>query len=232
MTLLAIQDLVVVYGKKQVLHGVSLEVGKGEIVALIGHNGAGKTTLMRSTLGLGPRQSGRASFDGVDMPADDAVGNIRRGIAFVSQGRNTFRSMTIAENLGIAISSAGSEAESRIPLVEEMFPMLRDRRRAVASTLSGGQQQMLALALAILRGPRLIMLDEPSTGLAPVLVSNVFKQLVELRDRLGMSILVVDQNVRQLMTFCDRLVILKAGSVIYDGAATGIGDDQQLWSLF
>lgn len=232
MTLLDVKDLVVAYDNKQVLHGVDLSVPAGKIVALVGHNGAGKTTLLRAIVGLAPRRSGSIRFDGAELKADEVARNIGRGIAFVTQGRNTFRSMTIAENLAVAVSSAGREAEARIDMVEEMLPLLKERRRALASTLSGGQQQMVALALALVRGPRLIVLDEPSTGLAPVLVGSVFQKIVEMRDRLGMSVLVVDQNVRQLVGFCDRLSILKAGRMVFDGMPGEIGDDRRLWELF
>lgn len=232
MTLLDVKDLVVAYDNKQVLHGVDLSVPAGKIVALVGHNGAGKTTLLRAIVGLAPRRSGSIRFDGAELKADEVAQNIGRGIAFVTQGRNTFRSMTIAENLAVAVSSSGREAEARIAMVEEMLPLLKERRRALASTLSGGQQQMVALALALVRGPRLIVLDEPSTGLAPVLVGSVFQKIVEMRDRLGMSVLVVDQNVRQLVGFCDRLSILKAGRMVFDGLPGEIGDDRRLWELF
>jgi branched-chain amino acid transport system ATP-binding protein len=223
---------VVAYDNKQVLHGVDLAVPAGKITALVGHNGAGKTTLLRSVIGLAPRRRGSVRFDGAELQAGDVASNVRRGIAFVSQGRNTFRSMTIAENLAVAVSSAGREAAIRLPMVEDMFPLLKERRKAVASTLSGGQQQMVALALALVRGPRLIVLDEPSTGLAPVLVAAVFQKVIEMRERLGMSVLVVDQNVKQLLDFCDRLSVLKAGRIVFDGLPGDISDDRQLWELF
>lgn len=230
--MLDVRDVSVAYGKKQVLHQVSLEIGKGEILALVGHNGAGKTTLLRTIVGLTPRTAGSVTFEGADMPSRAIVRNVNRGVAFVTQGRNTFSSMTIAENLAVAISAGGKEAHARLSMVEEMFPLLRERRGAIASTLSGGQRQMLALGLALLRGPKLIILDEPSTGLAPVLVANVFKQVIDMRDRLGLSVIVVDQNVRQLLGFADRVSILKAGRMVYAGAPSEIADDERLWSLF
>jgi branched-chain amino acid transport system ATP-binding protein len=230
--MLNVRDVSVAYGKKQVLHQVSLEIDKGEILALVGHNGAGKTTLLRTIVGLTPRTSGSVVFEGADMPSKAVVQNVNRGVAFVTQGRNTFSTMTIGENLAVAISAGGREAAERLPMIEAMFPLLKERRGAIASTLSGGQRQMLALGLALLRGPKLIILDEPSTGLAPVLVSNVFKQVIEMRDKLGLSVIVVDQNVRQLLSFSDRVSILKAGRVVYAGAPAEIADDQSLWSHF
>jgi branched-chain amino acid transport system ATP-binding protein len=232
MNLLDVRELVVAYDNKQVLHGVDLAVPAGKITALVGHNGAGKTTLLRAVIGLAPRRRGSVRFDGAELQAGDVASNVRRGIAFVSQGRNTFRSMTIAENLAVAVSSSGNEAQARLPTVEDMFPLLKERRTSVASTLSGGQQQMVALALALVRGPRLIVLDEPSTGLAPVLVTAVFQKVIEMRERLGMSVLVVDQNVKQLLGFCDRLSVLKAGRIVFDGLPGDIAGDRHLWELF
>lgn len=230
--MLSVRDLVVAYGKKQVLHGVDLDVSAGQIVALVGHNGAGKTTLLRSIVGLESRVSGSVAFLGDSVPEGKVAASVRRGIAFVPQGQNTFRSMSVAENLAIPMAEAGTDGSERLAIVEEMFPILRERRQAVASTLSGGQQQMLALGIALLRGPRLIILDEPSTGLAPVLVDEVFTRVMEMRDRLGMSVLVVDQNVRRLIAFADHVTVLKAGSVALDGTPASIGDDERLWSLF
>jgi len=230
--MLNVSGLVVAYGKKQVLHGVDLSAAEGEIVGLVGHNGAGKTTILRSIVGLAPRQAGTVTFGGEPVPAGGVAANVRRGIAFVPQGRNIFSTLTVAENLAIPLSLAGEEGRARLEAVESMFPLLRERRSALASTLSGGQRQMLALGIAILRGPRLILLDEPSTGLAPFLVEEVFRRIVEMRDRFGMAVIVVDQNVSRLLGLCDRMVVLKAGAVVFDGSAEGLGADRSLWSLF
>ncbi len=231
MSLLEVRDLSVAYDKKQVLHGVDLDVAPGRILALVGHNGAGKTTLLRAIVGLVHRSSGDVVFDGQPLKQMAVAANVRRGIAFVTQGKNIFSSMKIGENLTVAMSAAGTGPE-RLEMVETMFPLLRERRHAVASTLSGGQRQMLALGLALMREPRLIILDEPSTGLAPNLVASVFDTIVEMRDRLGLSVIVVDQNIRMLTEFSDHMCVLKAGRRIFDGPPSDIADDKHLWGLF
>jgi branched-chain amino acid transport system ATP-binding protein len=230
--MLAIRDLVVGYHLKNVLHGVSLDVGKAEIVALVGHNGAGKTTLMRSALGLTPWRTGSVVFDGQAVVTGRVAQTVARGFAFVPQGRNTFRSLKVSENLDVAVNAGGPSAKARMDEVFAMFPILRERLAQPASKLSGGQQQMVALALALVRGPRLIMLDEPSTGLSPVMVDEVFKRVVEMRERFGISVLIVDQNVRRLLSIVDRVAVLKAGRKVFDGAPATIQNDDQLWQLF
>ena len=230
--ILDVRDLVVGYNQKNVLHGVSLTVNKAEIVALVGHNGAGKTTLMRSALGLTPSSSGSVVFDGQAVEAGQVAQTVTRGLAFVPQGRNTFRSLKVAENLDIAVNAAGPGAAARLDEVFAMFPILRERLAQPAGKLSGGQQQMVALALALVRGPRLIMLDEPSTGLSPVMVDEVFRRVVEMRERFGISVLIVDQNVRRLLGIVDRLAVLKAGRMVFDGSPASITNDNQLWQFF
>jgi len=230
--LLDVRGLVVAYDKKQVLHGVDLAVPPGAIVALVGHNGAGKTTLLRAALGLVPRLAGSVAFDGAPVPAGRVAATVQRGLAFVPQGRSTFRSMSVGDNLALALATRPGREAERLALVHRLFPILRERRASPAGKLSGGQQQMLALSLALLREPRLIMLDEPSTGLAPVLVEEVFRRIVELRDELGISVVVVDQNVRQLLRFADRVSVLKAGRMIFAGRPDEVGDDEALWELF
>lgn len=230
--MLDVRDLVVGYNQKDVLHGVSLGVGKAEIVALVGHNGAGKTTLMRAALGLTPCTSGSVVFDGQAVDAGHVAQTVARGLAFVPQGRNTFRSLKVAENLDIAVNAAGPGAAARVDEVFAMFPILRERLAQPAGKLSGGQQQMVALALALVRGPRLMMLDEPSTGLSPVMVDEVFRRVVEMRERFGISVLIVDQNVRRLLGMVDRVAVLKAGRKVFDGSPASIMSDDQLWQLF
>ena len=230
--MLDIRDLVVAYHQKDVLHGVSLGVGRAEIVALVGHNGAGKTTLMRAALGLAAHSAGSVVFDGQPVLPGRVAKTVGRGLAFVPQGHNTFRSLKVAENLDIAVNAAGPAAAARLEEVFAMFPILRERLQQAAGKLSGGQQQMVALALALVRGPRLIMLDEPSTGLAPVMVDEVFRRVAEMRQRFGISVLIVDQNVRRLLAIVDRVVVLKAGRKFFEGPPTSIEGDDQLWQLF
>jgi branched-chain amino acid transport system ATP-binding protein len=198
----------------------------------VGHNGAGKTTLMRSALGLTPWRAGSVVFDGQAVDPGRVARTVARGFAFVPQGRNTFRSLKVSENLDVAVNAAGPGAKARVEEVFAMFPILRERLAQPAGKLSGGQQQMVALALALVRGPRLIMLDEPSTGLSPVMVDEVFKRVVEMRERFGISVLIVDQNVRRLLSIVDRVAVLKAGRKVFDGAPATIQNDDQLWQLF
>ena len=230
--MLDIRDLVVAYHQKDVLHGVSLGVGRAEIVALVGHNGAGKTTLMRAALGLAAHSAGSVVFDGQPVLPGRVAKTVGRGLAFVPQGHNTFRSLKVAENLDIAVNAAGPAAAARLEEVFAMFPILRERLQQAAGKLSGGQQQMVALALALVRGPRLIMLDEPSTGLAPVMVDEVFRRVAEMRQRFGISVLIVDQNVRRLLAIVDRVAVLKAGRKVFEGPPASIEGDDQLWQLF
>ncbi len=230
--ILDIRNLVVGYHKKDVLHGVSMRIERKEIVALVGHNGAGKTTLMRAAVGLVPWSRGSIEFDGAAVIPGRVAATVRRGLAFVPQGRNTFRSLKVADNLDIALKSADPRAATRVDDVFAMFPVLRERLQQPAGRLSGGQQQMVALALALVRGPRLVMLDEPSTGLAPKLVEDVFRRVSEMRERFGISVLVCDQNVRRLLGIVDRVVVLKAGSIVFDGQPAEIATDEDLWRLF
>jgi branched-chain amino acid transport system ATP-binding protein len=230
--MLDIRDLVVAYHKKDVLHGVSLAVDHKEIVALVGHNGAGKTTLMRAAVGLVPWSRGSIDFDGAPVLPGRVAATVRRGVAFVPQGRNTFRSLKVGDNLDIALKSADPRAPTRVDDVFAMFPILRERMEQPAGRLSGGQQQMVALASALVRGPRLVMLDEPSTGLAPKLVEDVFRRVLEMRERFGISVLIVDQNVRRLLDIVDRVAVLKAGSIVFDGPPAKIATDEDLWRLF
>jgi branched-chain amino acid transport system ATP-binding protein len=241
---LEVRELRVGYGGKQVLHGVSLDVHANEVVALVGHNGAGKTTLMRAVMGLVAPHAGTVRFRDVDLPAGAVAATARNGIAFVPQGRHVFRDLSVADNLAIAHDAGLHRLAARgatdgkhgrrvgYDEVHELFPVLRERHRQRAGSLSGGQQQMVALACALLRNPDLIMLDEPSTGLAPVLVEEVFAIVGRLRERFGVGVLVIDQNVRRLLDFANRVYVLKAGEVIHSGPASEIGAPDRLWKLF
>jgi branched-chain amino acid transport system ATP-binding protein len=200
-------------------------------VALIGHNGAGKTTLLRTVMGLLRPEQGRITAAGAAvMPGGSAV-VARRGLAFVPQGRNVFRDLTVAENLALSREAAGTAA---LPerAVFDRFPVLAERRGQVAGSLSGGQQQMLGLGIALLRRPKLIMLDEPSTGLAPVLVEEVFRAVATLQREYGTAFLIVDQNVRALLSLSRSAYVLKSGQVVYAGPSAGLSESETLWGLF
>ena len=175
-------DLVAGYGTKQVLHGVSLRIGAGEIVALIGHNGAGKTTLLKTLFGLLPVRGGEVRYAGRPITGRRAALNVRDGLSFVPQGHGIFTDLTVGENLELGGYSVGAAEPERLAAIYDLFPILKERRDQRAGTLSGGQQQMLALGLALVLRPKLLLLDEPSLGLAPQVVDTVFQVLRQIRE--------------------------------------------------
>jgi branched-chain amino acid transport system ATP-binding protein len=210
------------YGKHQVLDRVSLEVAQGEFVALLGHNGAGKTTALRSIIGQVKPTAGTVSFNGEEFTGRPVHATTAAGIGLVPQGQGVFPSLTIDENLALASSlrprGDASVAEAR-DFVYELFGMLKDRPRARAGSLSGGQRQMLAIAMALMTSPRIVLLDEPSTGLAPVLVEEVLRAVKRINHELGTSVLVVEQDIRRVLPFADRLYVIKLGAVAFAGTS-------------
>jgi len=229
--MLEIADLRVAYDTKQVLHGVSIAARPGRIVGLVGHNGAGKTTILRSALGLVRRSGGTIRFFDRAVGHGDTAALVRAGLCLVPEGRGIFRPLSVGDNLAIAAGAASGKPIVTRDEVLQLFPILAERLDRPAQTLSGGQQQMLAIAAALLRAPRLVLLDEPSTGLAPVLVDEVFATIASLRDRFGLGVLVVDQNVGRLMELCDELHVLKAGEIVFAGAPQSLAT-ADLWKLF
>ncbi|MFJ9991666.1 ABC transporter ATP-binding protein [Pseudomonas putida] len=212
------------YDKSHVLEGVSLQVGAGELVTLLGRNGAGKTTTLRSILGIVRPRQGQISFDGQPLVGREIFDIARRGIALVPEHRGIFRQLSVEENLKIA-----TRKESRWQLrdVYAMFPRLEERRRNGGFALSGGEQQMLAIARALLNGPRLLILDEPTEGLAPVIVDELVKILRRLKDE-GLSILLVEQNLMVCDALADRHYVLEQGRVAYQGTAAQFRDDPSI----
>jgi branched-chain amino acid transport system ATP-binding protein len=208
------------YGTFQALFGVSLEVRLGEAVAVIGPNGAGKTTLMRLISGLIRPWRGRLGFDGVDLVSTPAHHIVELGIAHVPENRRLFPRMTVEDNLRIGAYAPGARAKfaARLGFVYELFPRLRERRRQLAGTLSGGEQQMCAIGRALMSEPKLLLLDEPSAGLAPVIVQQVFALVERIRSS-GLTVLIVEQNVRQVLRVVDRAYLLEAGIIRASGAA-------------
>jgi branched-chain amino acid transport system ATP-binding protein len=208
------------YGSFQALFGISLEVRRGEAVAVIGPNGAGKTTLMRVISGLIRPTSGEIGFDGVDLLAIPAHRIVDLGIAHVPENRRLFPRMSVEDNLRIGAFTPRARAEfrDRLAFVYELFPRLEERRRQFAGTLSGGEQQMCAIGRALMSLPRLLLLDEPSAGLAPVVVQQVFA-LVERIRASGLTVLIVEQNVHQVLRIVDRAYLLEAGTIRASGAA-------------
>jgi urea transport system ATP-binding protein len=212
------------YGSTTVLQGVDLSVGKGEIVALIGRNGVGKTTTMRCLIGLLRATGGTIRYQGQDvthMAADDRA---RLGIGYIPQGRDIFPRMTVEENLRVGELIGGGRQSSRIDLVFEYFPILRERRKQMAGTMSGGQQQQLAIGRVLTGGPALILLDEPSEGVQPSIVQLICRVLRTIRDDLGTTIIFVEQNLDTILTLAERCYVMEKGQVV---AQIGPGDVTQ-----
>lgn len=216
--LLLVEDLHVAYGAIRALHGVSLEVREGEIVSLVGANGAGKSTLLRAISGMIPWESGRICFRSKDLAGHPAHRIVEMGIAHVPEGRGIFANLTVLENLKLATWSR--KDRGNLPRdyqsVFDLFPRLAERKGQASGTLSGGEQQMLAVARALMTRGRLLLLDEPSMGLAPVLVKEIFRILKEISHS-GTTILLVEQNARQALKLADRGYLLETGRVVRSG---------------
>jgi branched-chain amino acid transport system ATP-binding protein len=223
MNVLVAEGLHTFYGKSHILHGVGLTVREGEIVTLLGRNGAGKSTTLRSLIGLTPARLGRVRMfdqDTTAWPPDRIVG---LGVGFVPEGRRVFGSLTVEENLLVPIERPGPWTIAR---VYELFPRLRERRNNKGRFLSGGEQEMLAIARVLLLNPKLLLLDEPSQGLAPLLVREVFNVIARMRQE-GISILLVEQNVRMAVEIADRAYVLDDGRVVYEGPAAEFARDEE-----
>ncbi len=220
MTLLDVRDLDAGYGDLQVLYGVDLDVGEGEYVAIVGPNGAGKSTAMKTVVGLATHMGGAIEFDGTDIAGLEPQEIIARGVGYVPQTDNVFPALTVEENLAIGGYLLGGPPEERLDAVIEQFPMLGDRLDTRAGNLSGGQQQMLAMARALIPDPPLLLLDEPSAGLAPDLVEDMFDHIDEVNDR-GVTVVIVEQNAKTALRRCDRGYVLAQGENRYadDGDA-------------
>lgn len=232
--MLEIRGLETGYGKKQVLYGLSLEVHEGEIVALIGPNGAGKSTVLKAICGLIPAWKGEIRFNGDVTNGFSPAKNVARGITFAPQGSRVFTDLTVMENLEIGgFQLPRKELKNRIAHMFEMFPVLKERARQDASKLSGGEQQMLALARALVPNPRLLMLDEPSLGLSPNFVNTVFRKISEINYEVGVTILIVEQKVREVLDICKRVYSIKLGKVAFEGSSGELSADRdKLKQLF
>ena len=216
--MLTIDDLRVNYGRVPALHGVSLHVEPGEVVALVGPNGAGKTTTLSAIFGLVAPAGGSIVFEGQSLVGSTPEQILRRGLALVPEGRHIFGTLTVAENLmlGSTARSDRQEAAADLEKMLELFPVLKSYYSSAAGTLSGGEQQQLAIARALLSRPRLLLLDEPSLGLAPVVIDTVFDVLEELRSE-GVTMLLVEQAAARAVEFADRAYILRTGRVAHAG---------------
>lgn len=212
--LLDVRGLRCRYGRIQVLHGIDLTVDEGELVALVGANGAGKTTLLRTLSGIVPASGGAISFDGHDITRYPSDKRVRLGIVQVPEGRQVFGPMSVEDNLLIGgYTRSAAERSETFEQVFAMFPVLKERRHSAAGTLSGGQQQMLAISRALMARPRLLLLDEPSMGLSPLLVDEVFATIQKLRDD-GTTVFLVEQNAYMALSIADRGYVLEAGSIV------------------
>jgi branched-chain amino acid transport system ATP-binding protein len=210
--LLRVEGIEVAYGDLTAVRGASLEVQPGEIVALIGSNGAGKTTTLRAISGLLRLRGGRIEFEGERINGLLPSKVVARGIAHVPEGRQLFPSMTVLENLELGGNSRGPAAKKALDWVFQLFPRLRERQRQLAGTLSGGEQQMVAIGRGLMARPKLLMLDEPSLGLAPVVVRDIFANLAEI-NRNGTTILLVEQNVLRALQLCQRGYVMENGRI-------------------
>lgn len=226
MSHLELTDLVVSYGRTEAVRGVSLIVPSGEIVALIGANGAGKTTIMRTISGLLRPRSGRIRFDGADITGRPAHRIAAAGLLQVPEGRQCFGELTVAENLSIGAYLVPDRAEMtrRQDRVLTRFPRLAERLEQLAGSLSGGEQQMLAIGRALMGAPRLLLLDEPSMGLAPLFVEEIFGIVASLK-REGTTILLVEQNASAALEIADEAYVLETGRVVLSGAASVVAED-------
>jgi branched-chain amino acid transport system ATP-binding protein len=230
--MLKVTDLVVRYGAIQAVRGIGLDIAQGEIVALIGANGAGKTTVARAIAGLLPYR-GEIAFEGEVLKPNNAERNLRRGIALVPEGRGILGTMTVQDNLLMGLYTRRDKAQAMKDLAAllERFSILAERRHLLASLMSGGEQQMLAIARALLSKPKLLLLDEPSLGLAPKMTDAVFAMIQDLR-REGLTVLLVEQKARQTLKIADRAYLMETGRVITSGPATELIDDPVVSETF
>ncbi len=232
-SLLALTDVSVRYGVVTALSEVSLGVARGELVALLGPNGAGKSTVLKAIMGLAPVVAGRVWWR--QEPLVAATHEIvKEGISFVPQGRRVFTHLTIAENLEMGCLHLGDrlEKQRRLDSVMELFPVLYEKRRDLGSQMSGGQQQMLALGRGLMANPDVLLLDEPTLGLAPIIVREVFDKVSQINDTLGTTIMVVEHNIRGVLGIADRGYVLDKGRVVFEGSPTHIRESDILTRVF
>ena len=227
--MLEIKDLHVSYGAITALKGISLTVQDGELVTLIGANGAGKTTTLHTINGLLRASSGEITFDGQDLQKTPASKIISLGLAQVPEGRHVFAQMSVLENLlmGAFIVKDKAKIDANIDLVYSHFPRLKERSRQLAGTLSGGEQQMLAMGRAMMTNPKMILMDEPSMGLSPILVGEIFSIIQELHES-GITVLLVEQNAKMALSIADRAYVLETGQISMSGKASDLANDDRV----
>jgi branched-chain amino acid transport system ATP-binding protein len=233
MALLEVNDIRAHYGGIEALKGVSLTVDEGEVVTLIGSNGAGKSTTLRAITGLTPASSGSIVIDGEDITRVPAHEIVDRGIALSPEGRHCFPRMTVRENLDLGAHRRRKDKDigSDLDRVFDLFPRLKEREKQKAGTMSGGEQQMLAMGRALMAKPRLLLLDEPSMGIAPILVQRIYETIAEI-NRAGMTILLVEQNANYALDVSQRGYVMQTGSIVLDGASESLRTNPDVQSAY
>ena len=231
--LLELKDISVRYGAVSAIEAVSLGVQKGEVVAVMGPNGAGKSTVLKAIMGLAPVVGGEV-FWRQELLAAATHEIVKEGLAFVPQGRRVFNHLTIQENLemGCLYLNDRAEKERRLDSVMDLFPILHEKRRDLASQMSGGQQQMLALGRGLMASPEMLLLDEPTLGLAPIVVKEVFEKVSEISERLNTTILVVEHNIKGVLNIVDRAYVLDKGQVVFEGTPQSVRETDILTQVF
>jgi branched-chain amino acid transport system ATP-binding protein len=230
--LLEVDDIEAGYGKLKVLHGVSLRLGAGEILAVIGHNGAGKSTLPKALFGLVRIDAGRVRLDGVETTNRRPAEQVRAGMYLLPQGQGVFPGLSVEENLRLGAYSIGGGDQAALDSVFALFPLLAERRRQPAGSMSGGEQRLVSLGMAMMTRPRLLFVDEPSIGLSPVKVQEVMAHLRRISREFGTAILLIEQNVRPALEVADRACVLRLGRVALEDRAARLLGAQDYWDLF
>ncbi len=227
--MLEIQNLEVNYGMIRALKGISFKVDEGEVIALIGANGAGKTTALHTITGLLPAASGSIMFNGVDITRVPAHRIVTMGMAHVPEGRRVFSNLSVLQNLkmGAYTRNDRTEVEKNLEMVFSRFPRLKERQNQLSGTLSGGEQQMLAMGRALMSNPRIILMDEPSMGLSPILVNEIF-DIIEKVKADGTTVLLVEQNAKKALSISDRGYVLETGNIVLEGKASELLDNEQI----
>lgn len=229
MAMLQVENLQVYYGVIQAIKGISFHVDQGEVVALIGANGAGKTTILHTVTGLVPAKAGSIMFEGADLTRTPSHKIVSMGMAHVPEGRRIFQELSVYENLQLGAFTRRDKAEiaETLKMVYQHFPRLEERKNQVAGTLSGGEQQMLAMGRALMSKPRIILMDEPSMGLSPLFVSEIFDIIQEI-SREGVTVLIVEQNAKKVLSIADRAYVLETGKIVLEGNASDLINDDSV----
>lgn len=229
---LAVKGLKAAYGRIEVLHGIDLEIGSGQLVSLIGTNGAGKTTLLKTLAGVMRSSAGSVSLFGVDVTSAAPDRRVRAGLSLVPEGRQVFAPLSIEDNLRLGAYTRKDAARADdLDRMYALFPVLKEKRRLPAGNLSGGQQQMLAIARALMARPKVLLLDEPSMGLAPLLVAEIFEVIVRLRSE-GTPILLVEQNAKVALSVADYAYVLQTGSILMQGSGQALLNDDRVQQAY